>query len=378
LKPAIRRMLSFALGTVAIGYLTLVLAVYFFQDALIYFPRPEVPDPRHSGFKLVEEVSFTAEDGVKLHGWLATPRTGTATAALVLFHGNGGNVADRGTKIERFARAGWASFCLDWRGYGKSEGTSSEAGLYADGRAALAFLRARFPRLPLIVYGESLGTGVAVELAQTDPPAVLALESPYTSFHAMARYHYPFLPAGLILRAKYDNLSKIGRVKAPLVVIVGEEDKLIPPAMGRALHAAANEPKELLAFPGVEHNDFFMISFDPIVNAIRRRLPQRADVAAILAETPEERFAAAKRAATPREAIRSFRPGDDLARLEEVLGKPASETGSEWAYEGGIRVSIAAGKIVDIEGSGVNGDGGDAPPTIDGPRRIKLAPPKDE
>jgi fermentation-respiration switch protein FrsA (DUF1100 family) len=145
---------------------------------------------------------------------------------------------------------------LEYRGYGGNPGSPREAGLIADAEAALEFLdSAGIPRNRLVIYGESLGTGVAVQLAARNRVAAVILESPYTSIAAAAQYHYPFIPAVLLVWDRFDSLSRIRAVEAPVLVMHGEADRIVPVRFGRALFAAASEPKEGWFVPGAGHDD---------------------------------------------------------------------------------------------------------------------------
>ena len=155
-------------------------------------------------------------------------------------------------------------FLFDYRGYGRSAGEPSEEGTYSDARGALAWLEGRGwePRR-MIYLGRSLGGGVALQLALERPPAALVLECAFTSVAAMGHLHYPILARllGWVLSARYANLEKIAVLKAPLLLIYGDADTIVPPAMGEALYARAPQPKQLLRLPGAGHNDLFTLGY---------------------------------------------------------------------------------------------------------------------
>jgi hypothetical protein len=226
------------------------------EQRYIYFPdRHLAATPAALGLAY-EEVHFSAADGVRLHGWHLP---GATDRPLVLFcHGNAGNISHRLASLRLLQDLGLAVFIFDYRGYGQSEGTPSEEGTYADARGALAWLQQRgWGREQLIYFGESLGAAVALQLAVEQPPAGLVLEAPFTSIAAMGRHHYFLLHflLGWLLDARYDNLDKIDRVRSPLLIIQGEADSLVPPAMARRLYEAAGGPKTLRLIPGANHND---------------------------------------------------------------------------------------------------------------------------
>lgn len=230
------------------------------EQRYIYFPdRQLVATPAAVGLDY-EEVRFAAADGTALHGWYLS---GAAGRPLVVFcHGNAGNISHRLESLELLHGLGLSVFIFDYRGYGQSAGTPSEEGTYADARGALAWLRQRgWPPSRLLYFGESLGAAVAVQLALEHPPAGLVLEAPFTSITAMGRHHYLLLHLllGWLLDARYDNLAKIGRLRSPLLIIQGEADTIVPPAMARRLYAAASEPKTLRLIPGAGHNDLLYV-----------------------------------------------------------------------------------------------------------------------
>jgi fermentation-respiration switch protein FrsA (DUF1100 family) len=230
----------------------------------IYYPdRHWIVRPADLGLK-AEDVQLRPEPGVELHAWLFPHPEPLAT--LLLCHGNAGNVSHRLDNVAHLLRAGFQVLLFDYRGYGHSSGQPSEAGLYRDAATAWAYLVERLvseaASAPRIIFGRSLGGAVAVDLAIgaancAVPPDGLVLESTFTSVRAMARLAFPLpLPP---LPVKYDSLSKIGRLQAPLLVIHGERDELTPIAQGRALYEAAPEPKIWYPIPGAGHNDTYLV-----------------------------------------------------------------------------------------------------------------------
>jgi uncharacterized protein len=230
------------------------------EAQFLFFPAAEIhTTPAAVGLPF-EDVNFAADDGTALHGWYLPGEEGQP---LLLFcHGNAGNIADRIDLLAFFHRLGLPVFIFDYRGYGRSAGEPSEAGSYSDARGALAWLEGRGWSPQRMVYlGRSLGAGVALQLALERPPAALVLESAFTSVGAMGRLHYPLLARllGWLLAADYDNLAKIPRLKAPLLLVYGTADRIVPDVMGEALFARAPEPKRLLLLPGVDHNDLYFV-----------------------------------------------------------------------------------------------------------------------
>ncbi|MBM3944534.1 MAG: alpha/beta hydrolase [SAR202 cluster bacterium] len=221
----------------------------------IFFPSKDILETPADYGLAFEDVTLEAADGTRLHGWFIPGGPGTT---WVWFHGNGGNVAGRLDELAAFHRMLDASiFIFDYRGYGRSEGTPSEAGLYLDAEAALAYLRSRngVDASRIVLYGRSLGSAVAVEMAAKHDVAGVALEAPFTSIKAMARKSYPFIPAWLLVKSRFDTLSKMPDVKAPLLVLHSDMDELIPIDMGRQVYDAAGGPKRFVVLEGAAHND---------------------------------------------------------------------------------------------------------------------------
>jgi fermentation-respiration switch protein FrsA (DUF1100 family) len=220
-------------------------------NRLLYFPSRAVGKAA-PGF---EERRLEATDGARLHGWwvrAAPPRAGH----VLLCHGNAGNVGDRAAHARLLAAAGLDVLLFDYRGYCLRAGRPRAPGTYRDARAArAALLREPSVNPDRVLYlGESLGGAVALELAVEYPPAGLVLQSAFTSVRDMARLHYPILPPALVPDA-YPSLRLIRRLRAPLLVIHGERDEIVPAEHGRALYDAAPEPKLLRVFPHAGHND---------------------------------------------------------------------------------------------------------------------------
>ncbi len=246
-----------SVGMLLLAFVLIVATIVLRQDRLLYFPtRALASGPLAFGLR-AEELSLRAEDGVPLHGWWIK---GEGRRALLFFHGNAGNAADR---LERARvlnrRFGLDIFLVDYRGYGRSGGSPSEDGLYRDGRAVyLEAVHRGFGADRIILFGESLGSAVAIQLALDRPCGALVLETPFLSIPAMAREHYPFVPAFLI-RARFDNEAKLALVTAPTLLIVAERDEIAPPSHGRRLFELARGPKQLFVVPGAHHNDTYLV-----------------------------------------------------------------------------------------------------------------------
>ncbi len=246
----------------------------------IYFPHGEiVGTPGNAGLDY-EDVFFSASDGTKLHGWLVP---GESDATLIWFHGNAGNISHRVENILMLHRQlGVSVFIFDYRGYGRSEGSPSEKGIYLDAEAALDYLHSRqdINQERIVLFGRSMGCAVAVEMAARNDEYAVILESPFTSIRAMAKRSNPvlslFLPVGLVVRSRYDSLSKIKNVRSPVMVVHGDKDDTMPHDMGRQLFEAANEPKRFYTIEGAAHNDTYQAGGDAYFDAIKRFVEEPA------------------------------------------------------------------------------------------------------
>ena len=265
-------------GVVIAGYLAVIAGLYFCQRQLLYHPdrtRPHFGTLARLG---VREVAVPTADGLALLAWYL-PAPGAPPGerpVIIYFHGNGGHIGYRADRIERFAREGYGALMLEYRGYGGNPGVPSEAGLFEDAAAALRFVEAQgVPGHRLVLYGKSLGTGVAVRAAATHKVAAVVLESPYTSVAAAAQHHYPFIPAAWLVSDRYHSLSHIGEVRAPILMLHGARDGVIPLSLGEALFAAAPEPKEQWIAPQAGHADLgWFGALDIAVAFIERHVRQ--------------------------------------------------------------------------------------------------------
>ncbi|HEX5009209.1 MAG TPA: alpha/beta hydrolase [Planctomycetota bacterium] len=246
---------------IAIAIVVFLGLLWLGQRRLIYFPSRDVLDPALLGLARVQQACFTADDGVALAGWYLPASGAPRDLSALVCHGNAGNVSDRTHLLAALSSAGLDVLVFDYRGYGQSgDASPTEDGLYADGRAALAWLERTTgrPAARTVLYGESLGTAVCVELARDQPPYALVLESPFTSLPDAAAASNPWLPVRLLLRDRYDSLAKIGAVRAPLLVMHGTADRIVPFEQGRKLCEAAGGAHQLIAVQGADHNEVWM------------------------------------------------------------------------------------------------------------------------
>jgi hypothetical protein len=228
-----------------------VAIAWFAQEGLIFFPQPLSADPTGPA---VQAMEIAAADGTRLRGWIRLARGAGEGPVLIYFGGNAEEVS--WTMIERRWPQDWNIVAFNYRGYGASEGKPGEAALVADALAihdAIA-LRTDVDRSRIVAFGRSLGTGVAVQLAAQRPLAGVVLASPYASLVALAREHYPFLPAAWLLRHRFDGESLAPGITAPMLTLVAEFDRIVPASTSRALYEAWAGPKSWVVVPGTDHN----------------------------------------------------------------------------------------------------------------------------
>jgi fermentation-respiration switch protein FrsA (DUF1100 family) len=230
--------------------------MFVLQRRLMYHPERGLLAPSEYHLSGVREVTLTSTDGTRIGAWVRPAAEGFPT--VVYFHGNAGNLAFRASKFDAFLHAGLGLVAIEYRGFGKSDGVPSEDGIYDDARAAMRYAHDTLHLAPerIVLYGESLGTGVAVQMATEYKVAALVLEAPYTSVENRAAELYPYLPVRWLLRDKFYSERKIKNVHVPLLILHGEADAVIPVTHGRRLYALANEPKTLIVYPHINHTDF--------------------------------------------------------------------------------------------------------------------------
>jgi fermentation-respiration switch protein FrsA (DUF1100 family) len=276
------RFIFSAVKVVVIVYAMVVGILWLMQDQMLYHRSDGAPmlnDPALLPKR--EIVCLTTEDGLNLRSWyFRAARSDLPT--VLFFHGNAGDIGNHLPFAKFLIEAGYGLLALEYRGYGGNPGTPREAGLVADGRAAFGFLNSQgIPDSSIVLYGESLGTGVAVQLAAEHPVRAMILRSPYTSIAEVAAIQLPYLGARWLVRDKFDSMAKIGGNKAPLFVFHGAQDALIPMALGRALFDAAAEPKTWLTVEGAGHNDVQTPEAERAMLDFLGKLPAAAPAAAV-------------------------------------------------------------------------------------------------
>ena len=260
-----------ALGFVAIVLLGLLLLVWLFQRRLIYFPLEHDVPPAENILPGASDVVLTTTDGLELGAWFVPATAGSPRATVLIFNGNAGHRAARAPLARVLADRGFAVMLFDYRGYGGNPGSPTERGLALDARAARQYLLTRedVDHDRLVYFGESLGAAVALELAVEHPPAALVLRSPFASMTEIGQLHYPFMPVGLLLADRFSSIDRAPSLEAPLLVIAGDRDDIVPYAQSRALFDAAMRPrKRFVKIDGAGHNAQALLTGDAMLEAM--------------------------------------------------------------------------------------------------------------
>lgn len=227
--------------------------LYVFQRRLLFMPNAVGVTPADVGLLGVNEETLVTPDNQRLIMWWSAPRPGAPV--IVYFTGNGGNAANRAERIRLFQSAGFGALILNYRGYGGSTGEPSEAAFFNDGKLVVDYVvqKKSVPLDRIVLFGESLGTGVAVEVATQRAVGGVILDSPFTSIADVAQARYPLFPVRPLMWDQFDSLSRIKSVDAPLLVIHGDRDTVVPYRFGKELFDAAHEPKQLVTLHGLGH-----------------------------------------------------------------------------------------------------------------------------
>lgn len=234
------------------------LLVYLFQHRLIYFPNSHRPQTSVANAEGLQEIELHTKDKLRLLSWYK-PAKGTRATVLYL-HGNAGNIEQRLPIARALLTQGYGVLMLEYRGFGGNPGSPSEAGLYQDAQAAFDFLQqAQVPSHKVVLYGESLGSGVAVEMATQQRVCAVILQSPYTSLPEVARWHYPWI--WIKPSDRYNSIDKITAIQAPLLITHGKKDRVVPYMQGLRLYQHANAPKKILSYSNLDHHNLWGSSY---------------------------------------------------------------------------------------------------------------------
>jgi uncharacterized protein len=250
------RLINWLIAAV-LAYAMTIGALMLFQRNLLYLTDPTAVAPMQWGVPDMQVIGTRTEDGLNILSWYKPPSD--PTKPLVIFcQGNAGHFGYRGFKSRILLDAGYGVLQVGYRGYSGNGGNPTEQGLYRDARAAVEYAKAQgYSGDRIVIYGESLGSGVAVQMASEYKSAALVLEAPYTSIPDVASNFYPFVPVHLIMMDRFDSLAKIPFIARPLLIIHGEEDKTVPFVLGKKLFDTAKEPKSFVAIPRAGHSDLF-------------------------------------------------------------------------------------------------------------------------
>jgi|SRR5690348_4587049 len=234
-------------------YAGLGLLLYLGQRAIMYVPDRRHTAPTAAGFPAAQEVVLETDDGEHVMAWHVAPRDDKPV--IIYFHGNGGSLSYRVSRFTDIVADGTGLIALSYRGYGGSSGRPTEAGLMRDAAAAYDYAVARYPAERLVLWGESLGSALAVALAAERPVAKIVLEAPFTSIADVAATHYWYFPVRLLLKDQFHSDRRIREVKAPVLILHGERDRVVPIALGERLFALVTSPKQFVRFAEGGHND---------------------------------------------------------------------------------------------------------------------------
>lgn len=256
-------MLAIVAGLALIGYVALASIFFFTQRSLLYYPSHTYLTPLQAHANAAyREIDVRTEDGIALKGWYAPAKEGHCT--LVFFHGNADQLATASEVGNAYIAQGYGFLVAEFRGYSGLPGEPTEKGLYADGRAYMQYLISHaVDARQIVLYGHSLGTGVAVEMATEFHVGGVMLLAPYLSIPQVGQTHFAIFPVNLLALDRFDNEKKIEKIATPLLIANGTDDQVIPPAQGRRLFDLAREPKEFHSIAGRGHNDAFD-AFEPL------------------------------------------------------------------------------------------------------------------
>ena len=256
--------------SILLGAVLALALLWVGQRRMIYLPFGNVPPAASLGLPRAEDVTFTTDDGVTLHGWFVPAASTPARFTVIVFNGNAGHRGMRATLAAALSRHGVATLLFDYRGYGDNTGRPSEDGLAQDARAAWLYVTTRADVDPgrVVFFGESLGAALALRLATETPPFALVLRSPFTSLTDIGRHHYPFLPVRWLLRDRYPSLERAGSVSCPTLVIAGDRDSIIPTEQSKRLYGAIAAEKRLVVVAGADHNDEALFDGQELIQAV--------------------------------------------------------------------------------------------------------------
>ena len=251
-------------------YSVVVAFVFLTQRDFMYFPDQTRPDPSASVAPEMKVVSYKTFDGIELSSWYYPPKNETLPV-IVHFHGNAGNIASRASRARLFIDKGYGVLLAEYRGYGGNPGTPDEPKLMFDGKAAIDFIKEQgISTSRVVAYGESLGSGIVVSLAMDaafdgEHFSAVVLEAPFSSAVDAGRAHYPFLPVGILMKDRFESTPRISAIRAPLLIVHGDKDDVIPIRLGKKLFSAALSPKQSEWISGAGHNNLYEFGAGDVV-----------------------------------------------------------------------------------------------------------------
>ena len=252
------KYLFITLSSIVVAYLVVLVFIYFYQRNLLYHPSENNYQNDEVKFEY-EEVNIEVENEIRLKSWLIN-KNFKKFKTLLIFHGNAGDLSNRIYKLNELNKLEINILLISWRGFSGNKGSPTEKNLYKDAEAAIKWLNKKdVSNNQIILYGESLGTGIAVEMAKKNDFNSIILESPFTSIENSAKIYYPYLPVKYLLKDRYDTISKINMVKSPIMIMHGEKDDVVPFSMGKKLFEKANNPKHSYFTSTDDH----MMEFNP-------------------------------------------------------------------------------------------------------------------
>ena len=254
-----------AVSSVVLAYFIIILFVYFYQRNLLYHPSENNYLNDKINFNY-EEIFIETDKNINLKSWFIKKDLNKFKTVLI-FHGNAGNLFNRVYKLNELNKLDVNILLISWRGFSGNKGKPTEKNLYHDAEEAIKWLNNRGAiSKNIILYGESLGTGVATELGTSNAFGGIILESPFTSIANAAKIYYPYLPVNTILKDRYDSIGKIKNITTPILIMHGRKDNIVPQKMGLELYEKANQPK-FSYFP--ENDDHMMEYNDNLLNSIK-------------------------------------------------------------------------------------------------------------
>ena len=254
--------------TIVFFYICLLIFVFFFQRNILYHPSVDnyIKDQNATEPTEIKKIKITTKDNIDLTGWFYDKDIGRFKTIL-FFHGNAGSLKNRTYKLNHFKDLNLNFLIIAWRGFNGNSGKPNEIGLYEDAESAIRWLKTKgIKEKNIILYGESLGTAVAVEIAQNKNYAGVILESPFTSMINMGKKYYPFFPVSLLLQDKFESYKKINNISVPVLIMHGKVDNIVPFYMGKKMYELANEPKY---FYFSEYDDHMMEYNEKLLNTLR-------------------------------------------------------------------------------------------------------------